>query len=194
MKRLCVFCGSNAGNAAIYAERTRRFGEVLAARKVGLVYGGGHVGLMGVLADAVLRGGGEVIGVIPQALVDRELAHTGLTMLHVVATMHQRKALMADLADGFVALPGGFGTADELLEILTWAQLGLHTKPVGLLQVNGFFEQLLVWLDRCVQEGFVRPVHRRLLLSANEPEALLAALEEHAAAPPVPKWIGREDR
>jgi uncharacterized protein (TIGR00730 family) len=194
MKRLCVFCGSNAGNTPAYAEVTRRFGELLVVRKIGVVYGGGHVGLMGVLADAVLQGGGEVNGVIPQALMDLELAHTGLTNLHVVATMHQRKALMADLADGFVALPGGFGTADELLEILTWAQLGLHSKPVGLLQVNGFFEPLLAWLDRCVEEGFVRPVHRRLLLSANDPEALLAALEQHAAALPVPKWIGREDR
>ena len=193
MKRLCVFCGSNAGNTAFYAEMTRRFGEALAARRLGLVYGGGHVGLMGVLADAVLRGGGEVIGVIPQALVDRELAHAGLTTLHVVATMHQRKALMADLADGFVALPGGFGTADELLEILTWAQLGLHAKPVGLLEVNGFFEPLLAWLDRCVHEGFLRPAHRRLLLSASDPAELLASLEGHAAAPPVPKWIDRED-
>ncbi len=194
MKRLCVFCGSNAGNSAVYADMTRRFGDVLAARNLGVVYGGGHVGLMGVLADAVLRGGGEVVGVIPQALVDRELAHTGLTELHVVVTMHQRKALMADLADGFVALPGGFGTADELFEILTWAQLGLHNKPVGVLQVNGFFEPLLAWLDRCVQDGFVRPEHRRLLLCANDPEVLLNALEKHAAAPPVPKWIGREDR
>jgi uncharacterized protein (TIGR00730 family) len=194
MKKLCVFCGSNAGNAAIYAEQVRRFGELLAARKRGVVYGGGHVGLMGVLADAVLSGGGEVIGVIPQSLVDHELAHTGLTKLHVVGTMHERKALMADLADGFVALPGGFGTADELMEILTWAQLGLHSKPIGLLQVNGFFEPLLAWLDRCVVEGFVRPVHRRLLLSADDPEGLLAALEQHAAGPPVPKWIDRDDR
>src|SRR5262249_11009257 len=150
MKRLCVFCGSSAGGAAAYADAARRFGPALAAHGLGLVYGGGHVGLMGVVADAVLGGGGEVIGVIPQALVDRELAHTGLTALRVVATMHQRKALMADLADGFVALPGGFGTADELFEILTWAQLGLHAKPVGLLDVNGFFTPLLAWVERCV--------------------------------------------
>jgi uncharacterized protein (TIGR00730 family) len=194
MRTLCVFCGSNAGSAAFYAEATRRFGEVLAANGLGVVYGGGHVGLMGVLADAVLRAGGEVVGVIPQALVDRELAHGGLTRLHVVKSMHERKALMADLADGFVALPGGFGTADELMEILTWAQLGLHSKPVGLLQVNGFFDPLLAWLDRCVGEGFVRPEHRRMLVSASDPEALLALLGQHAVAPPVPKWIDRDER
>lgn len=194
MKKLCVFCGSNAGNGAVYTDVTRRFGEVLAAEGLGIVYGGGHVGLMGVLADAVLRAGGEVVGVIPQALVDRELAHGGLTRLHVVSTMHERKALMADLAEGFVALPGGFGTADELMEILTWAQLGLHGKPVGLLEVNGFFEPLLAWLDLCVREGFVRPEHRRLLVSASDPQALLASLREHAAAPPVPKWMDRDER
>jgi len=194
MKRLCVFCGSSAGSAVVYSEMTSRFGEMLAARGLGLVYGGGHVGLMGVLADAVLRGGGEVIGVIPQALVDRELAHAGLTELHVVTTMHQRKALMADLADGFVALPGGFGTADELLEILTWAQLGLHTKPVGLLEVNAFFQPLLLWLDHCVREGFLRPVHRRLLQSASDPEELFALLMVQAPLPVVPKWIDRGDR
>jgi len=194
MKRLCVFCGSSAGSAVVYSQTTRRFGELLAARGIGLVYGAGHVGLMGVLADAVLHGGGQVIGVIPQALVDRELAHAGLTELHVVATMHQRKALMADLADGFVALPGGFGTADELLEILTWAQLGLHSKPIGLLEVNAFFHPLLAWLDHCVREGFLRPVHRRLLLDANDPEELLALLMGHAAPPAVPKWIEPADR
>jgi hypothetical protein len=189
-----VFCGSSAGNGVAYTETTRRFGETLAARGLGLVYGGGHVGLMGVLADAVLRGGGEVIGVIPQALVDRELAHERLTELHVVTTMHQRKALMADLADGFVALPGGFGTADELLEILTWAQLGLHAKPVGLLEINGYFTSLLAWLDHCVDEGFLRPVHRRLLLSASGPDELLTLLMGHTAPPTVPKWIDRADR
>jgi uncharacterized protein (TIGR00730 family) len=194
MKKLCVFCGSNAGSRPVYTDATRRFGEVLAAQGLGVVYGGGHVGLMGVLADAVLGAGGEVVGVIPQALVDRELAHRGLTELHIVKTMHERKALMADLADGFVALPGGFGTADELMEILTWAQLGLHNKPVGLLQVNGFFDPLLAWLDRCVGEGFVRPEHRRLLVSASDPETLLASLRQHAAAPPVAKWIDQDER
>jgi uncharacterized protein (TIGR00730 family) len=149
---------------------------------------------MGVLADAVLHGGGEVIGVIPQAMVDHELAHTRLTELHVVSTMHQRKALMADLADGFVALPGGFGTGDELFEILTWAQLGLHAKPIGLLNCAGFFQPLLAWLDHMAAEEFLRPVHRRLLLEAADPEQLLALLMQHRKAEPVPKWIQPTDR
>jgi uncharacterized protein (TIGR00730 family) len=133
MRRICVFCGANTGNRAVYLDAARRLGELLSARGLGLVYGGGHIGLMGVLADAVLRTGGEVIGVIPQAMVEKELAHTGLSELQVVDTMHQRKARMADLADGFAALPGAYGTCDELFEILTWAQLGLHEKPIGLL-------------------------------------------------------------
>src|SRR5262245_12742237 len=142
MRRVCVFCGSSAGNRPEYADAARHLGAALARRGLGLVYGGGHVGLMGVVADAVLRAGGEVIGVIPQALVERELAQAGLTRLEVVDTMHQRKARMADLADAFVALPGGFGTCDELFEILTWSQLGLHARPVGLLNVAGFFDPL----------------------------------------------------
>jgi uncharacterized protein (TIGR00730 family) len=194
MKRLCVFCGSNAGGVAVYAEAARRFGHLLADRQIGVVYGGGHVGLMGVLAAAVLGRGGEVIGVIPQALVDRELAHAGLTELRVVATMHERKAVMADLADGFAALPGGYGTADELFEMLTWAQLGMHAKPVGLLNVNGFFDPLLAWLDHIVREGFLRPAHRRLLRDADEPEAVLTLLLEHRLVQAVPKWIDPGDR
>src|SRR5438876_9174012 len=142
---------------------------------------------MGVLADAVLGGGGEVIGVIPQALVERELAHRGLTELRVVGTMHQRKALMADLADGFAALPGGYGTADEFFEILTWAQLGLHAKPIGLLNVAGFFDPLLAWADRCVAEGFLRPEHRAQLQVAAGPEELLEMLSRYRAAAETPK-------
>jgi uncharacterized protein (TIGR00730 family) len=161
----------------------------MAARGLGLVYGGGHVGLMGVLADAVLAGGGEVQGVIPRDMVDRELAHAGLTRLHVVETMHQRKALMADLSDAFAALPGGFGTADELFEILTWAQLGLHAKPVGLLNVGGFFDPLLAWADRCVAEGFLRAEHRALLCLAADEEALLARLRDGPSSPVVPKGL-----
>src|SRR5436309_4231437 len=138
----------------------------MALRGIGLVYGGGHIGLMGILADAVLAAGGEAIGVIPQNMIDKELAHGKLTKLHVVSTMHQRKALMADLADGFAALPGGFGTADELFEILTWAQLGLHAKPVGLLNVAGYFDPLLAWVEQGVREGFLRPEHRGLLATA----------------------------
>jgi uncharacterized protein (TIGR00730 family) len=178
----------------VYAEHARRLGEALVARRLGLVYGGGHVGLMGVLADGVLRGGGEVIGVIPQGLVDRELAHGGLTELRVVDSMHQRKAAMADLADGFAALPGGFGTADELFEILTWAQLGLHGKPVGLLNTVGFFDPLLAWLDHTVALGFVKAQHRRLLLAAAEPEELLDRLQAAPATATEPKWIDAAER
>jgi uncharacterized protein (TIGR00730 family) len=148
-------------------------GELMVARGLGLVFGGGHIGLMGILADAVLKAGGEAVGVIPQDMIDKELAHSGLTQLHVVTTMHQRKALMADLADGFAALPGGFGTGDELFEILTWAQLGYHAKPIGLLNVGGFFDHLLAWLDHAVGQGFVKPKHRRLLVEAKTPEELL---------------------
>ena len=176
MRRLCVFCGSSVGNRATYADSARLLGRELAARHVGLVYGGGHIGLMGVLADAALAGGGEVIGVIPQALVDRELAHKGLTELRVVGTMHERKALMADLSDGFIALAGGFGTADELMEILTWAQLGLHDKPIALLNVAGYFDPVLTWLDRAVEEGFVRAEHRDLLGHAESVEELIRVL------------------
>jgi hypothetical protein len=194
MQRLCVFCGSSSGGRVEYRAAAVRLGELLAARGIGLVFGGGHVGLMGVLADAVLRGGGEAVGVIPQALVDKELAHGGLTRLHVVGTMHQRKALMADLADGFAALPGGYGTADEFFEILTWAQLGLHGKPIGLLNVAGFFDPLLAWVERAVGEGFLRGEHRRLLVVAGDAEALLEKLLRYYAAPGLPKWIGAEDR
>jgi hypothetical protein len=189
MQRLCVFCGSSVGTRTVYAEVTRQLGKVLAARGVGLVYGGGHVGLMGILADSVLELGGSVIGVIPQALVDKELAQAGLTQLHVVTTMHQRKALMADLADGFMALPGAFGTADELFEILTWAQLGLHAKPIGLLNVAGYFDPLRMWLDHAVREGFLRSAHRRLLLEAEDSERLLDLLEHYRPVAETPKWI-----
>jgi uncharacterized protein (TIGR00730 family) len=194
MRQLCVFCGSSAGHRPEYRDAARRVGELLAARGVGLVFGAGHVGLMGVLADAVLAGGGTGIGVIPQALVDKELAHRGLTELHVVQTMHQRKALMADLADAFLALPGGYGTADETFEILTWAQLGLHTKPIGLLNVCGFFDPLLAWADRCVSEGFLRPEHRDILHVSRDPEELLGMLARPLPAAQVPKWIGAGDR
>ncbi len=194
MQRVCIFCGSNAGSRAVYAEATRQLGKALVARGLGLVYGGGHVGLMGILADSVLTAGGAVIGVIPQALVDKELAQTGLTELHVVATMHQRKAQMADLADGFAALPGAFGTADELCEILTWAQLGLHAKPIGLLNVAGYFDPLRAWLDHAVREGFLRPAHRRLLLEADDPEQLLDLLTQYRPAAETPKWIAERDR
>jgi uncharacterized protein (TIGR00730 family) len=168
MRRLCVFCGSSLGKRKAYADSARALGAAMASRGIGLVFGGGHIGLMGVLADAVLEAGGEAVGVIPEALKDKELAHSGLTQLHVVASMHERKALMADLADGFIALPGGFGTADELFEILTWAQLGMHSKPIGLLNVERYFDALLAWLRHTVDEDLVRPRHLELLLAASE--------------------------
>jgi uncharacterized protein (TIGR00730 family) len=173
MKRACVFCGSATGTREIYARSARDLGRALTKRNIGLVFGGGHIGRMGILADAVLQAGGQTWGVIPQALVDKELAHTGLTELHVVKTMHERKALMADLADAFIALPGGVGTADEFFEILTWRQLGIHSKPIGILNVNGFFDHLLAWLDHASSEGFLLKDHRRLIEEADEPETLL---------------------
>jgi uncharacterized protein (TIGR00730 family) len=194
MRRVCVFCGSSSGARPEYAEAARRFGAALAGRGLGLVYGGGHVGLMGVLADAVLAAGGEVVGVIPQALVDRELAHGRLTELLVVDTMYQRKALMADKSDAFVALPGGYGTLDETFEVLTWAQLGLHAKPVGLLNVAGFFDPLLAWARHAVSEGFVKSQHLDLFTVEIKSEALLDALARHKPAPQAPKWIGPENR
>lgn len=176
MKYLCVFCGSSRGEPPLYTEAARDLGAALAERGLGLIYGGGHVALMGVVADAVLQAGGPVVGVIPQSMVERELAHDRLTELHVVETMHQRKALMTERAAAFAALPGGFGTADEWFEILTWRQLGLHDKPIGLLNVAGFFDPLLAWIDRAVADGFIRPKHRALLQVADEPRRLLDAL------------------
>jgi uncharacterized protein (TIGR00730 family) len=193
MRRLCVFCGSSRGKRSIHADGARRLGEAMATRGLGLVYGGGHIGLMGVLADAVLGAGCEAIGVIPRSMVDKELAHAGLSELHVVDTMHQRKALMAELADGFAALPGGFGTADELFEILTWAQLGLHAKPIGLLNTAGYFDPLLAWLDRAVLDGFLQPAHRQLLLESAEPNELLEQLQNHRPSPEQTKWIEEGD-
>jgi uncharacterized protein (TIGR00730 family) len=166
MKRVCVFCGSSRGTNPAYNEAARTLGQLLAQGGLELVFGAGHIGLMGVLADAVIAAGGKTSGVIPRSMVERELAHTGLDHLHIVETMHERKALMADLADAFIALPGGFGTADELFEILTWAQLGIHQKPVGLVNIAGFFDPLLAWLDRTVADGFLKPNHRRLLIDA----------------------------
>src|SRR5262249_20375161 len=155
MKRLCVFCGSRSGASPVFADAARGLGELLVRRGCGLVFGGGHVGLMGVIADAVLQRGGEAIGVIPQGLVDRELAHPRCTQMHITQSMHERKALMAKLSDGFAALPGGYGTFDETFEMLTWSQLGLHQKPVGLLNVAGYFDGLLAFLDHTVREGFI---------------------------------------
>jgi uncharacterized protein (TIGR00730 family) len=170
---MCVFCGSSMGHHPAYADTARALGRELVGRGLGLVYGGGSVGLMGSLADTVLAGGGEVIGVLPRGLASRELAHDRLTQLHVVDSMHERKAMMAALADGFVALPGGLGTLEEILEILTWAQLGIHRKPVGLVNVGGYWKGLLALLDHAVTEGFVRPEYAGLLLVDATPGGLL---------------------
>ena len=176
MKRICVFAGSSFGARLEYVAAASELGRVLATRGIGLVYGGARVGLMGAVADAVLAGGGSVIGVIPRALVEKEVAHDGLTELRVVGSMHERKALMADLSDGFIALPGGYGTLDESFEILTWAQLGFHQKPIGLLNVAGFFEPLLAWVERAIAEDFIKPVYRGLLLADTDTDALLDRL------------------
>ncbi len=190
MKRICVFCGSSPGVSPTYLDVARRLGRALARRELGLVYGGASVGLMGALADAVLSERGEVIGVIPRALQLREIAHAKLTSLHVVGSMHERKAKMVELAHGFIALPGGMGTLEEFAEILTWAQLGLHRRPCGLLDVDGYYAPLVAFFDRAVEQGFVRPEHRALLMIDSDPEALLDRFA--AWTPPVvEKWIDR---
>lgn len=175
-KRLCVFCGSQVGSNPVFANHARQLARAMVARGIELVFGAGHIGLMGVVADAVLEAGGHAIGVIPQGLVDRELAHQGLTKLHIVSTMHERKALMASLSDAFVALPGGYGTADEFFEILTWKQLKLHDKPIGLLNTAGFFDPLLQWVDHAVENGFIKLRHREFLAVETDVEALLGKL------------------
>ena len=180
MKRVCVFCGSNAGTRPEYGIAAQRLAAVLARRGLGLVYGGGNIGLMGMLADSMLQAGGEVIGVIPQSLVAKEVAHRGLTELRIVDTMHQRKAMMNELSDAFVALPGGFGTLDELFEILTWSQLGIHGKPVGLLNASGYYDSLLTMLDHAVEERFLRPAHRELVIADTEADSLVRHLSSFA--------------
>lgn len=176
MKTVCVYCGSSPGARPEYLDAATELGRLLACEGMRLVYGGACVGVMGRVADAVLEGGGQVIGVIPQGLMERDLAHQGLTQLHVVATMHERKAMMAELSDAFIALPGGIGTFEELFEILTWAQLGIHHKPCGLLNVAGYYDQLLAFLDHSVREGFLASEHRSLLQVDHGPKALLRRL------------------
>lgn len=193
MQRVCVFCGSNRGARPTYVAAAQALGTELARLGLGLVTGGGRVGLMGAVADAALAAGGEVIGVIPEALVAWEVAHPSLTTLEVVDSMHTRKARMADLADAFVALPGGFGTLEEFCEVLTWAQLGLHTKACGILDVEGYYAPLLALLDHAVTEGFVRPEHRALVLQAVDPATLLERLAAYQA-PVLHKWIDRDER
>ena len=176
LKRVCVYCGSGVGGQDGYAEAARALGCALVERGLGLVFGGGRIGMMGVLAEAVLQGGGEAIGVIPKNLMDKGLGLATATSLRVVETMHARKALMAELADAFIAMPGGFGTAEEFFEALTWAQLGLHTKPCGLLNVKGYFDHLIRFIDHAVEQEFIHPAHRALLLVDQEPDSLLAQL------------------
>lgn len=178
LSSVCVYCGSSQGSSPLYRQQAEALGALLADRDLALVYGGGAVGLMGTVADAALAAKGRVHGVIPERLVDAELGHPGLTSLEVVPDMHSRKARMAELADAFVALPGGFGTFEELFEALTWAQLGFHQKPVGLLNIDGFYDPLLTFVDHAIAQGFVHPDYRRLLLVADSPEALLHALEQ----------------
>ena len=174
--RYCVFCGSNRGTSPIHAETVAELARCLAGSGIGIVYGGGNVGLMGVLADAALAEGGEVIGVIPRMLVVREIAHQSLSELRIVGSMHERKALMADLSDGFIAAPGGYGTLDEFCEILTWTQLGLQQKPVGILNVDGYFDHLLALFDHAVAERFVKPIHRDMIVTDDTPASLIARM------------------
>jgi len=191
MRAVCVFCGSNPGNHPDYAAAAEALGQAIAKRGATLVYGGAEVGLMGITADAALAAGGEVIGIIPKALMDKEIGHKGLTRLEAVGSMHERKARMAELSDGFVNLPGGTGTLEEMFEVWTWGQLGFHDKPIGVLNVRGFYDPLMAFLDHQRDEGFVKPGLRDTLLSAGEPETLLNAMEAYQA-PVVQKWVERE--
>ncbi|MGC2198152.1 MAG: TIGR00730 family Rossman fold protein [Terriglobales bacterium] len=193
IEALCVFCGANYGRRPAYREAAQGVGELLARRGITLVYGGGNVGLMGTLAEACLGGGGRVIGVIPLALAEKEIAHTGLTEMHVVGSMHERKALMADLADAFLTLPGGFGTWDEFCEALTWSQLGLQKKACAFLNVEGYYDALLSLTERAAEDGFIRPEHRELLLVDTHAERLLERLQNYEV-PYVPKWVDRAER
>ncbi len=193
MKRICVFCASSSGRRPEYRSCAEELGLELAQRKIGLVYGGGNVGLMGALADSVLSAGGEAIGVIPEHLMAKEVGHKGLTKLHVVHSMHERKALMADLSDAFIALPGGFGTLEEFCEVLTWSQLGLHAKPCGIVNVLDYYTPLLTMFDHAVQERLLKPENRALVLARNAPAELLQAFEEWRPVH-VEKWLDRNTR
>jgi uncharacterized protein (TIGR00730 family) len=189
--RICVFCGSSPGARLAYTEATAELARLLVADGIGLVYGGANVGLMAVLADTVLAEGGEAVGVIPQALVDKEIAHPGLADLRVVGSMHERKALMADLADAFIALPGGLGTLEELFEVYTWSQLGLHRKPCALLDVQGYYAGVAAFLEHAVEERFLREEHRAMLVVEQDPGTLIDRLREFEPDAVQPKWIGR---
>jgi len=193
MRRICVFCGSSEGSRPEYRAAAEEMGAELVRRNIGLVYGGGNVGLMGIIADAVLKAGGEAMGVIPENLMAREIGHKELTKLHVVRSMHERKALMGDLSDAFVALPGGFGTLEEFCEVLTWTQLGLHAKPCGILNILGYYTPLLSMFDHAVEERFLKPENRALVLARESTADLLQALEQWRPVR-VEKWLSRETR
>jgi uncharacterized protein (TIGR00730 family) len=192
MKRVCVFCGASEGADPAYRRAAQHMGTALVQRGLGLVYGGGGIGLMKVLADSVLAQGGDVIGIMPGALMAKEVAHAGLTDLRVVGSMHERKALMTELSDAFVALPGGYGTLEEFCEVLTWAQLGIHRKPCGLLNVNGYYDDLRTHFDRLVREGFLNAVNRSLVLEAGDPDTLLDAFARYRS-PVRERWIDSDE-
>ena len=192
MKNITVFCGSSSGFRVEYAEAAVNLAHCLAERNIRLIYGGGNVGLMGVIADEMMRQGGEVIGIIPDALDKKEVGHRGITELRVVGSMHERKALMAELTDGFIAMPGGIGTFEEFFEVLTWAQLGFHGKPCGILNVAGYYDGLLALCDNAVGEGFLRDIHRRLILDESEAVSLLEKMADFQP-PTIEKWIDRTD-
>jgi uncharacterized protein (TIGR00730 family) len=193
IRSLCVFCGSSTGARRAYTEAAAQLGHELAKSKISLVFGGGRVGLMGILADSVLAVGGHAIGVMPRALVEKEIAHTSLTKLHVVESMHQRKALMADLADAFLLLPGGFGSWEEFFEIVTWLQLGIHSKPCALLNVAGYYDALLSLTSHALAEGFLRPAHKQMLIVEENPARLIGRLEV-APLPLETKWVDPIER
>lgn len=192
MNKVCVYCGSSSGKNPIYMEAAKLLGRTLAKRNLTLVYGGASVGIMGATANSVLENGGKVIGVIPKSIEQKEVAHKQLTELHVVKTMHERKAMMAELSDGFIALPGGLGTFEELFEILTWAQLGYHSKPCGVLNINGYFDKLIAFVDHAVEEAFVKKVHRDLLFVEDDSDKLLDAFKAYKPQN-IEKWIGKDD-
>src|ERR1035437_5002585 len=193
MKNICVYCGSSPGRLEAYADGARALAKALVARDLGLVYGGASVGIMGLMADSVLQLGGRAVGVIPEALKRKEIEHQGLTELHVTKSMHERKTLMADLSDGFIALPGGIGTLEEIFEVWTWAQLGIHAKPCGLLNVAGYFDSLTTFLDHAAAEHFVKKPHRSILIVEHQPEALLDRFASYEP-PALQKWVGKADQ
>lgn len=192
IQSLCVYCGSSAGMADEYAKGAKQLAAAMVARNIALVYGGGNVGLMGIIADEVLRVGGNVTGVIPQALMDKEVGHTGLSQLHIVSNMHERKAMMAELSGGFIAMPGGIGTLEELFEMFTWSQLGFHEKPLGLLNIHGFYDSLVDFLQHTVNAGFLKQEHLALLHNEADPLTLLDALQQ-AHPPHLTKWMNQDD-